>query len=85
MKLTDDRPYARPEAAARRLMEIAKSIEPVQDGRLHIEKLNGPFLFRDKGSAAEYKAGMDLLIERGVMEMHESGTYVRILGDSLLG
>ncbi|MCA1379427.1 hypothetical protein I6F34_01155 [Bradyrhizobium sp. BRP05] len=87
MKYTDDRPYAKPEAAARRLMDIAREIEPVQDGRLHIEKINGPFLFRDKGSPAEYKAGMDLLIERKMLEMHESGTYVRIIDgdDSLLG
>lgn len=87
MKLTEDRPYAKPEAAARRLMQLAREIEPVQDGRLHIEKINGPFLFMDKGSPAEYKAGMDLLTKRKILEMHESGTYVRILdtADSLLG
>lgn len=87
MKLTEDRPYAKPEAAAKRLMQICRDTEPVQDGRLHIEKINYPFLFRDKGSATEYKAGLDLLIERGCLELHESGTFVRILegGDSLFG
>jgi hypothetical protein len=26
---------------ARKLIEIANSVEPVQDGRIHIEKING--------------------------------------------
>src|SRR3954452_12763140 len=79
MKLTEERPYASAEAAAKRLIRICRETEAVQDGRLHIEKINYPFLFRDKGSPAEYKAGLDLLVERGCLELHESGTYVRIL------
>ena len=71
------RPYADPEKAAQRLLEIANTVEPVQDGRIHIEKINGPFLFQDKGSPAEYGAGMKLAIERGWLAMHESGTFVR--------
>ena len=71
------RPYADPEAAVRKLMEIANSIEPVQDGRIHIEKINGPFLYTDRGSPAEYGAGLKLAIERGWLWMHESGTYVK--------
>ncbi len=82
MKLTEDRPYANPEAAARRLMEIVRTITPVQDGRIHIEKINGPFLFVDGGKPAEYKAGLDLLLARGILEIHESGTYVRVLDHS---
>jgi hypothetical protein len=35
--------------AARRIIEIANAVEPVQ-GRIHIEKVNEPFLFRDGGS-----------------------------------
>ncbi|WP_315768425.1 MULTISPECIES: hypothetical protein [unclassified Bradyrhizobium] len=82
MKLTEDRPYAKPEAAARRLMEIARTVVPVQDGRIHIEKINGPFLLVDGGKPAEYRAGLDLLLARGILEIHESGTYVRILDHS---
>jgi hypothetical protein len=82
MKLTDDRPFAKPEAAARRLMQICRGVEAVQDGRIHIEKINYPFLFKEGGSAAEYRAGLDLLVERKCIEVHESGTYVRILDDS---
>jgi hypothetical protein len=79
MKLTTDRPYADPEKAARRLMEHARAFEPVQDGRVYIEVINAKVLFGDKATAAEYKAGLDYAIERGWLELHESGTYVRFL------
>ena len=36
MKFTADRPYADPEKAARKILEIANTVEPVQDGRIHI-------------------------------------------------
>lgn len=70
--------YAEPAPAPiprkpRSIVEIASTVEPVQDGRIHIELINGPFLFKDKGSPAEYGAGM----ERGWLTMHESGTFVR--------
>jgi hypothetical protein len=77
MKYTADRPYADPDKAARRILEIANTVEPVQDGRIHVEKINGPFLFRDGGSPAEYAAGMERAIDRGWLLMHDSGTFVR--------
>lgn len=40
MKYAEPRSYADPEKAARRLIEIASTIEPVQDGRIHIEKIS---------------------------------------------
>jgi hypothetical protein len=49
----------------------------IQDGRIYIEKINGPFLFELKGTAAEYKAGLNYAIAKGWLELHESGTYVR--------
>ena len=64
MKYAADRPFADPEKAARRILEIANSVEPIQ-GRIHIEKINEPFLFRDRGSPAEYGAGLKLAIDRG--------------------
>ena len=57
--------------------EIANSVEAVQDGRIYIEKINQPMLFKEGASPAEYKAGLDLAIERGWLVMHESGTFVR--------
>jgi hypothetical protein len=35
-------PYADPEKAARRILEIANAVEPIQ-GRIHIEKINEPY------------------------------------------
>jgi hypothetical protein len=77
LKLTTDRPFADPAKAARRLLEHAHAFEPIQDGRIYIEKLNGPFLFGDKGTRAEYRAGLDRAISRGWLEIHDSGTYVK--------
>ena len=81
MKRTNDRPYSDPEAAARKLIELAKSIEAVQDGRIHIEKVNAPFLSKSgcKATGREFGAGIKHAIEHGWLELHESGTYVRIL------
>ncbi|WP_309185515.1 hypothetical protein [Bradyrhizobium sp. Ash2021] len=58
MKYAAHRPFADPEKAARKLIEIANATEAVQDGRIHIEKINGPFLFKEGGSPAEYGAGL---------------------------
>jgi len=75
MKYARTRPYADPEKAARRLLEISNTIEPVQDGRIHIEKVNAPFL--KEGSPAEYGAGLAYAIDKGWLWKHESGTYVK--------
>jgi hypothetical protein len=64
-------------AQARRLLEHAHAFEPIQDGRIYIEKINGPFLYIDRGSPAEYSAGLKLAIERGWLEIHDTGTYVK--------
>ena len=34
-------------------------------------------MFQHKGAPAEYKAGLDLATARGLLLLHESGTYVR--------
>ena len=77
MKFVPNRPYSDPEKAARKIIEIANSTEAVQDGRIYVELINGPFLYREKGTPDEYKAGLDLAIERGCLVLHESGTFVR--------
>ena len=76
-KFVEPRPYADPEAAARKLLEIASASEPHMDGRILIERLNGPMLFEFKATAAEYKAGLDCAIANGWSVLHESGTFVR--------
>ena len=77
MKFVEKRPFADPDAAARKLLELANAFEPIQDGRIYIEKINGPFLFELKGTPTEYKAGLLRAIENGWLELHESGTFVR--------
>jgi hypothetical protein len=74
--LTDDRPFADPDKAARKLVELANTAETIMDGRVLIELINLPFL-RGGGSPAEYRAGLDLAIAKGWLWKHESGTYVK--------
>ena len=82
MKLAAERAFAAPEAAARKLVELAKTIEAVQDGRIHIEKLNAPFLYTLKATGSEFGAGSKYAVECGWLELHESGTYVRLIDTS---
>jgi len=39
MKFVEPRPFADPDVAARKLVEIASTIEPVQNGRIYVELL----------------------------------------------
>ena len=52
-------------------MQHAQTFEPMQDGRIYIEKLNGPFLFGDKGTPAEYTASLERAISLGWLQLHE--------------
>jgi hypothetical protein len=54
-KYVQPRPYADPEVAARKIVEIANAVEAAQAGRVHIEKNNGPMLFQLKATPDEYK------------------------------
>ena len=44
MKFIETRPFADPDLAAGKLVEIANGVEAVQDGRIYIERVNAPFL-----------------------------------------
>jgi hypothetical protein len=77
MKYVEQRTFSDPDAAARKLIELANAVEPVQDGRIYIEKINEPFIYQLKGTPAEYKAGLDRAIANGWLWLHESGTYVK--------
>ena len=76
MKIVGPRAFADPDVAARKLVEIANTIEVVQDGRIYIELVNQAFLDAG-GSPAEYRAGMDRAVAKGWLVRHESGTYVK--------
>ncbi|MBV9460169.1 MAG: hypothetical protein JO141_22015 [Bradyrhizobium sp.] len=76
-KFVQSRPFADPEIAASKLIELARSFEPIQDGRIYIEAINGSMLFLLKATPAEYKAGLDRAIANGWLMLHESGTFVK--------
>jgi hypothetical protein len=77
MKFVNQRPYADPAVAARKLLEIANATEAVQDGRIYIETINGQFLFQEGGTPEEYSAGLACAVAKGWLWKHESGTYVK--------
>jgi len=77
MKFVSARPYADPDVAARKIRKIANAHEPYMDGRILIERINGPFLYELKATPAEYKAGLDRAIKNGWSVLHESGTFVK--------
>ena len=58
------------------LVELANAFEPVQDERVHIEKINAPFLAAG-GSGEDFRAGIERAIALGWLWRHESGTYVK--------
>jgi hypothetical protein len=60
-----------------KVLDLANAPEAVQDGRIFIELLNGPFLFQLKGTTDQYKAGFKLAIERGFLQLDERGTFVK--------
>ena len=45
MKFVNARPYADPDTAARKIVEIANALEPCMVGHLLVERINGPFLY----------------------------------------
>jgi hypothetical protein len=77
VKFAANRPFADPEKAAQKLLEIANAVEALQDARIHIEKINAPFLYKERGTPAECKAGLDFAVASGWLVLHESGTFVR--------
>ncbi len=81
MKYVEKRPYAEPALAARRLLEIAGTIEPIQDGLIHIAEISASFL-REGGTPAEHTAALNYAILQGWLWKHESGTFVRLTAAS---
>ena len=63
MKFTADRPFAKPEAAARKLLEIVLSADINVGQHAYTGATNTAFL-RASGSVAEYAAGRDYAIRK---------------------
>ena len=64
MKFVGPRPFVDPDAAARKLVEIANGVEAVQDGRIFIERVNEPFLAAG-GSGEQCRTGIARAIALG--------------------
>jgi hypothetical protein len=73
-KHVKDRPFSKPEAAAARLLEIAKTLR-IDEGRMPIGEWNSTFIWKDRASVAEYTLGRDKLIADGIIRMHECGGF----------
>ena len=76
MKFVEPRPLADPDAAARRLVEIASIVEAVQDGRIFVELVNRPFLDAG-GTPDQFRVALEHAIKLGWLYRHESGTYIK--------
>jgi len=76
MKFVERNPFADPDVAARKIVEIANGVEAVQDGRIYIELVNEPFQAAG-GSTDQFRAAIERAVAFGWIWRHESGTYVR--------
>jgi hypothetical protein len=76
MKFIEPNHFTDPDAAARKLVEIANASEAVQDGRIYIELVNGSFL-KEGGTPDQYRTALAGAIKLGWLSLHESGTYVK--------
>jgi hypothetical protein len=76
MKFVERHPFANPDAAARKIVEIANGVEAVQEGRIYIERVNEPFLAAG-GNGDQFRAGIERAIALGWIWQHESGTYLK--------
>jgi len=56
--------FTDPDAAARKLVEIANASEAFQDNRIYIELVNGRFL-SEGGTPDQFRAGIARAIELG--------------------
>jgi hypothetical protein len=75
MKFKKDRPFATPEAAERKLLELANAVEADHAGRLSVEIINRQFR-EAGGSYEEYGAAVKAAIAHGWITLHPSGAYL---------
>ena len=68
--------FTDPDAAARKLVQIANASEAVQDGRIYIELINIPFL-KEGATPDQYRAALAKAVTLGWPSLHKSGTYVK--------
>jgi hypothetical protein len=76
MNFNERRPFADPEAALAKLLEIVGALEADADGRIAVGAISHAFQ-RLGGNASEYGAAAD-----GWLESHPSRAYVKLLRKS---
>ena len=77
MKFKEDRPFANPEAALVKLLEIANALEADHAGRISDGAINHAFL-ETGGNGARYGAAIHRAVADGWLEAHPSGAYVKL-------
>ena len=75
-------PIEHPEAGHRCVWEPRVKVVS-RGGRIFVELLNAPFLFKLRGTPDQYKAGLEHAIEHGWIVPHESGTRFTQAGADL--
>jgi hypothetical protein len=78
MKFLEDRPLATPEAAERRLLELASAIE-ADHGRAPVGEITTQFIAAG-GSADEYARAVEAAVVHGWLTLHPSGCRSHRLG-----
>ena len=76
MKFIQSLPFADPDAAERKPVEIANACDVSQDGRIYVELVNGAFL-KAGGTPDQYRDVIVRAIAKGWLLRHETGTYVK--------
>jgi hypothetical protein len=68
-------PFTTPEAAERKLLELAKAIEADHEGRVPVGEIDTQF--RNAGGiSAEYRAAVAAAVGHGWLILHPSGDYL---------
>ena len=77
MKFKEESPFANPEAAMVKLLEIANGLEGDHAGQIAVGAIIHPFLSAG-GSVSEFGAAMHRAVADSWLESHPSGAYVKL-------
>jgi hypothetical protein len=75
MKFKEDHPFATPEAAERKLLELANAIDADHAGHVPVGEINTQFR-NAGGTSAEYRTAVAAAVAHGWLTLHPSGGYL---------
>ncbi len=81
MKFKKENAFEAPEAAARELVRISRSLIREDVGHTYTGVANSEFLYISGGSLDAYKAGRDLAVANKWLRIDESGTRIFVLAE----